>query len=94
VQLYVPVSAFDAGFGEFMTIDDDAALEAGGSLADDSMEVRCAGNSGVRFDCLLIVRPAIGAVPKYGLGNADRFDGSDGATKLKLWRGALDKVAC
>jgi len=53
----VPESADESGFGEFSMRFDEAALDCGAaSLADDSMDVNCAGNSGVLFvGCLLTV---------------------------------------
>jgi hypothetical protein len=51
VQLYVPVSAPVFGFGGLKTRDD--ALDGGAaSLADESIDVSCAGNSGVFSACL------------------------------------------
>jgi len=58
------------------------------SLADDSMEVSCAGNSGVRFVCLLtLLAFCDNGVPRNVAGSEDIPDmlmceGSDGVAKL------------
>jgi hypothetical protein len=40
------------GFGGLSILADEAALDAGASLADESIDVKCAGNSGVWSACL------------------------------------------
>jgi hypothetical protein len=40
------------GFGGLSILADEAALDAGASLADESIDVKCAGNSGVLSLCL------------------------------------------
>jgi len=51
------VSADESGFGEFIIMFEEAALEGGAaSLADDSMDVNWAGNSGFCSVCLLALR--------------------------------------
>jgi len=40
------------GFGGLSILADEAALDAGASLADESIDVKCAGNSGVLSACL------------------------------------------
>jgi len=50
----VPVSAFDGGLGDVISTEDEAALDAGASLAEDSIDIKRAGNSGLSL-CLLIV---------------------------------------
>jgi hypothetical protein len=40
------------GFGGLSVLADEAALDSGPSLADDSIDVKCAGNLGVLSACL------------------------------------------
>lgn len=83
------MSADESGFGELIIMDEEAALEGGAaSLADDSMDVSCAGNSGVRSVCLLMLLVVCdNDVPRNVVGSDDIPDmlmceGSDGVAKL------------
>lgn len=82
----MPVLADESGFSDSKDLAVESALDAGASLAEDSIEVKCAGNSGVRSDCLLVTLAACGTVPcvpkfpRYDI--ALRFAGMDGAIKL------------
>jgi hypothetical protein len=83
------VSADESGFGELIIMEEEAALEGGAaSLADDSMDVNCAGNSGVRSVCLLTLLVGCdNGVPRNVAGSEDIPDmfmceGSEGVAKL------------
>jgi hypothetical protein len=59
----VPVLADESGFCDSKGFTVESTLDAGASLAEDSIEVKCAGNSGVRSDLLLVTLVACGTVP-------------------------------
>jgi hypothetical protein len=84
----VPVSAPEFGFGGLRILADDAALDAGASLADESMDVKCAGNSGVLSLCLDSL--AAGAKNAFDPMPCAMLAGNAGVAKVPYCIGALE----
>jgi hypothetical protein len=89
MQLYVPVLALVLGFGGLSTLADNAALDGRASLADESIDARCARNSGV---CLACLDNSFndGAMNECGPITYDRLAGNVGATNLSYVIRVLD----
>lgn len=77
------------GFGGLNILADEAALDAGASLADESIDVKCAGNSGVLSVCL--GNPlADGAKYEFDPSPCVMLAGSAGAANPPYCIGALE----